>query len=258
MSIFFTKKIVSVPSTQSGIPCASSLTSMPYCIPHLSLYFGLFMRCLYSSKFPLMSITVSTNSHHNCSRTFLLTSFCGEIFVLEISIHNNNLSWIWDCVGYCCGMTLSSSLFIVLSSDLYSLSKTTFRAGGLFEGLDLFDVTIGASGYATISLLGSFTHGATWLFSLSGSSTLGALCPFRSEEQFEVPTVMSLYLSHTLGQFGVWFVFWGAAMFLNNSYNRCIPCASPECCSATLFIVCNNFSTAATTASLGMNCGILL
>ena len=49
----FMKKIVFVPSTLPGIPWASRPISLPNEYPQSSLYFGRFIRCLYSSSSPV-------------------------------------------------------------------------------------------------------------------------------------------------------------------------------------------------------------
>ena len=51
------KKIVFVPSTRPGIPCASLPNSFPHECSHFALVLGSAMRCLYSKMLPSSPIT---------------------------------------------------------------------------------------------------------------------------------------------------------------------------------------------------------
>ena len=93
------KSIVSVPSTTPGNPCANLPISFPNALPHISWYSGCLIRCLYSSRSPIVpSRTDPTISHRSFNVNLLPAVFCGVSGVVDISMHANNVSCVMDGV----------------------------------------------------------------------------------------------------------------------------------------------------------------
>ena len=85
------KKMVLIPFTLWGIPCANLPISLPNKCIQNSFYFGLLTRCLYSNNSPVSPSRIATaNLHNTCSGNFLFVDcvVCITLFSQISNIHS--------------------------------------------------------------------------------------------------------------------------------------------------------------------------